>query len=265
MGSAVPEVNIILCIPGPWADRSELVERVVRDSGGYLFAGMVLMHMETSTFFELDFCDRDERMLDAFQAAGFHWRGRPEMDVIADHRSVVYLIAKGGSLEAAHRMMEAANGLLKAGGLGVKVETSGVAHAPADWAEQCQYNYLFKSHTSYVVYVASDEVYSCGMHNFGLPDALVSAVESDNPAELLRVFTLYLLSESPEIKPGQTFSADEDAPRYRIESHPGVFYGEDSLFNNPYGTWKLVLIEERKAEPISKGRLAKLKSWITRH
>jgi hypothetical protein len=234
-----PEIEIVLCIPGPWADRSALVERIVKDSGGYIFAGMVLMNMENQESFELEFEGCDERMTDTFKAAGYHWRETPEMDLIAAHKSVVYLISKGGSLENAHSIMEAANALIKAGGLGVKVESSGLAHPPADWAEQCKYNYLFKSHSSYVVYVSDDDTYSCGMHNFGLPDAIIDSSESDNPPELLRAFTHYLLSESPQINSGQTFSVDADAPLYRIIESPCIDYGEGSLFNNPFGTWRL--------------------------
>jgi len=233
------EMEIVLCIPGPWADRSELVQSIVKDSGGYIFAGMVLMHLETNQSFELEFDGPDERMRSAFEAAGPHWANTPEMDKIASHNSVCYLIANGGSLEAAHSIMNAANALLNAGGYGVKVESSGIAHSPEDWRDQCQSSYLFKSHTSYVVYITSDITYSCGMHNFGLPDALVASNESENPAELLRIFTHYLLSESPEIKEGQTFSVDSDSPGYRIYSHAGINYGDDSLFNNAYGTWEL--------------------------
>ncbi len=239
MRMSKPEVEIVLCIPGPWSDRSELVERIVKDSGGYIFAGMVLMNIETQEGFELQFESPDERMLVAFEAAGPHWTGTPEMERIASHKSVVYLISKGGSIEAAHSIMEAANGLLKSGGLAVKVESTGLAHPPADWDEQCKYNYLFKSHSSYVVYITSEQVYSCGMHNFGLQDAIVDSSESENPSELLRAFTYYLLSESPEIYSGQTFSVDASAPVYRIVAHPSINYGEGSLFNNPFGTWKL--------------------------
>lgn len=233
------EVEIVLCIPGPWVDRGELVERIVKESEGYIFAGMVLMHMETKQVFELEFDEPDERLLSAFEAAGPHWKNTPEMEKISSHKSVCYLISKGGSIEAAHSIMEAANALIKAGGLGVKVESTGLAHPPKDWEEQCKYNYLFKSHSSYVVYITSEYVYSCGMHNFGLPDAIVNSTASDNPVELLRVFTHYILSESPELKEGQTFSVDSNSPVYRIKRHPPIDYGEDSLFNNPFGMWQL--------------------------
>jgi len=238
------EVEIVLCVPGPWVDRSDLVERIVKDSEGYIFAGMILMHMETNQSFELEFEDSDERMLSAFEAAGSHWNNSPEMDLISSHKSVCYLISKGGSIESAHSIMNAANALLKAGGLGVKVESTGLAHSAKDWGEQCEYSYLFKSHSSYVVYVTSDETYSCGMHNFGLPDAIINSADSDNASELLRAFTKYILSESPDINDGQTFSVDSESLAYKITKHPTIDYGENTLFNNPFGMWKLYPLEE---------------------
>lgn len=232
-------MKIVLCVPGPWENRSEFVESIVKESSGYIFAGMFLMHLETSQYFELEFCEQDERMLSAFEAAGPHWKNSPEMELISSHKSVCYLVTSGGSIESAHSIMHAAEALLNAGGYGVKVESSGLAHPPKDWLEQCKYNYLFKSHSSYVVYISSDSTYSCGMHNFGLPDAIVNSSESESPADLLRIFTHYLLSESPGIKENQTFSVDSDSPVYRIKKHPPINYGEDSLFNNPFGTWQL--------------------------
>jgi len=197
------------------------------------------MHLETKQSYELEFCDKDERMLSAFEAAGPHWKNTAEMKLISSHKSVCYLISKGGSIESAHSIMNAANVLLNAGGYGVKVESSGLAHPPKDWIEQCKYNYLFKSHSSYVVSVTSESTYSCGMHNFGIPDAIIDSSESENPSELLRVFTHYLLSESPVIKEGQTFSVDSDSPAYRVKAYAPINYGENSLFNNPFGMWKL--------------------------
>src|SRR5262245_47751567 len=94
-GQAYPEA--VICIPGEWKSRQELVERVVRQSGGYLFLGMLLMEMETRHTFELLFENADPRMAQAFNAAGPHWRDSEDMARIAGHSSVVYLIGHGGS------------------------------------------------------------------------------------------------------------------------------------------------------------------------
>lgn len=229
----------VLCIPGEWPERQALLERIIRDSDGYLSIGHLIMHVDTRDTFELHFEDADPRLAQAFASAGRHWEGSAEMDRIATHASVVYLVGDGGSRESAERLMLAGEGLLKAGGLGVKVESSGVAHSPDAWRKLVAARHLFGVHDAFVVYVRGAQVYSCGMHHFGLPEAMVDEADSDNAAELLRTFTRYLLDEHPTIIAGQTFSTAADAPVYRIVEGVPIEYDADSLFNNPFGMWRL--------------------------
>lgn len=233
--------EMILCIPGPWKDRGELMMSIVDCDSGYLFAGRILMNLASEHSCEIDYAEQDPNMVSAFRAAGRHWDNTPEMEAITTHRSVVYLISDGGSREDAQAMMLAAKALLKAGGLGVKVESSGLAHSPDAWIKMCQNLHLFSAHRALVVNIADqNEVYSCGMHNLGLYDAITTIDDKQQAVELLQVFTWYLFTESPELKAGQTFSVDAEADVYRLREHQGINYGEKSLFNNPYGTWELV-------------------------
>lgn len=231
----------VLCIPGPWRTRTDLIEAIVHSHSGYLFAGQILMNMDTKQSCELDFQPADPRMDAAFRASGPHWVGTPEMQRIAGHASVVYLVADGGQAITAEALMQAAAALLDAGGLGVKVESSGIAHSPAAWREMCAELHLFSAHRAYVLYVTGEQVYSCGMHNLGLRDAIV---ENDGntagAVELLRQFTRYLFTESPTIRAGQTFGVEQDAPVYRLLDDPGPGYEEGSLYANPLGFWRLV-------------------------
>ena len=231
--------EIVLCIPGPWKDRSELLTRIVACDSGYLFAGQVLMNMESKQACQLDYTEQDPHMVKAFQAAGYHWTDTPEMAAIATHQSVVYLIGEGGSRENAEAMMLAAEAVLKAGGLGVKVESAGLAHSPDAWTDMCQNLELFSAHRALVVYITGPEVYSCGMHNLGLRDAITTITDKQDAVDLLRVFTWYQFTESPDLRAGQTFSVDVEADIYRLREHEGIDYGEESLFNNPYGIWEL--------------------------
>lgn len=245
MSDPIEDPEMVLCIPGPWEDTGELIRQLVATDSGYLFAGRILMHMETRFSCELVFEDHDERMPRAFWAAGPHWRDTPEMAAIATHRSVVYLVGSGGSPQNAEALMRAGAALVRAGGLGVKVESTGLAHTPAAWLDHCEHLYLFFAHRALVIYLTGDEVCSCGMHNLGLKDAVTQtdAGANDDPAaatELLRAFTHYLFTEQPTIRHGQTFSVAADAPVYRIEEESTQTYEEGSLFHNPYGLWRLV-------------------------
>ncbi|MEO7496661.1 MAG: hypothetical protein ABIT83_25875 [Massilia sp.] len=237
------EAKIVLCIPGNWTSRAELVERVVCDSDGYIFAGQVLLHMQTRFGCELEFGDADPRMHDAFLATGAHWKNTPEMAAVAAHRSVVYLIGPGGSRHNAEAMIRAGAGIIRAGGLGMKVESSGLAHRPAKWLELAGYLDLYSAHEALVVYVTGAEVYSCGMHSFGLPDAIVTDDGEEDCVELLKAFTHYLFSEQPLLHESETFALLEDEPCYRLHAEAGVDYADNPLFFNPHGNWRLTPAE----------------------
>jgi hypothetical protein len=234
----------ILCIPGDWVDQRALVERIVHASDGYLFAGRVLLHMDSGDAFELAFEPADPRVTTAFGYAGAHWNGTADMDRIGAHASVVYLIGTGGSRAHAERLMLAGAALLKAGGLGVKVESSGIAHSPRAWHDFVASRHLFSAHDAFVLYLRGAQVYSCGMHHFGLPEATVDLVDSDDAPELLRAFTRYLFSENPTILAGQTFATSKNAPVYRVVTGTPMDDEPGSLFRNSYGTWRLEGVQE---------------------
>jgi len=241
MSQTAHTLEIVLCIPGPWNSSRELIEALVAADTGYLYAGAVMMHIETGFACQAFLEAHDPAMEQAFGAAGQHWAGSAAMSRIAGHRGVVYLVARGdGSQEVCRQLMLAADALLAAGGLAVKVESAGIAHDPHTWCELCDDDSAAALHQAFVVYVrAAGEVYTCGMHNLGLRDAIVARAPDVDGAELLRVFTGYLVLEAPLIAAGQTFSVHAGAPVYRIHEDAGVDYGDASLFANPYGSWRL--------------------------
>jgi hypothetical protein len=234
--------KLVLCIPGPWKSRGDLVRAIALHGGGYLFAGQILLRADTQFSCELEFTEIDPRMPRSFVAAGPHWRDTPEMAAISTHSSVVYLVGAGGSTDRAKEMMLAARALIACGGLGVKVESAGVAHSPTSWMELTNEISPRDLHTALVVYITGSDVYSCGMHNLGLRDVITRDSGSQDLVELVRVFTRYTYEESPTITDGQTFSVSRDAPMYRIHDDPGEAYESGSLFANPYGFWRLEFI-----------------------
>lgn len=239
--------ELVLCIPGPWRDRAELAESLAASETGHLLVGGVLRDTFDGFACDLVFEGADPELAAAFAKAGPHWAASSAMEAVADHDCVVYLLGKGGSLNAAESMMRAAAALVEAGGLGVKVDSTGIAHGPAYWFDICDKLEQLTAHRALVVYVMGrEDVFSCGMHNFGLPDAMTSARDKAAAADMLRTFTRYLLERSPVFEDGHTFSVRDGEPVYRVRRVPARDYGPDSLFNNPYGAWRL---EPEQPEP----------------
>jgi hypothetical protein len=120
-------------------------------------------------------------------------------------------------------------------------ESSGVAHSAGDWQTLTAAPELSAHYFAYVTLIGDHgRFYSCGMHNLGLPDAIVpGTLPPNDAAQLLETFLLYLLLEQPNLKNGHTFSINAQAPQYRIQIASCTFYEEDDPFYNPYGMWVL--------------------------
>jgi hypothetical protein len=232
---------IILGIPGPWKERSDFIEALLgTHKGAYLFAGGIFMEVATRIGCRVDWYGHDEDLRSAFQIAGQGELSPGLLDAIGAHQSTVYLIFDDAGYESARAAARFAGVLLQAGGIAVKVETAGVAHSPERWLEACGSEDPFDIYRLFIVLVGGDDCfYSCGMQNFALPDTQVPASPGpERGAELLNIFNMYQLVETPDLNDGQTFSVAEDAPRFRLKRGPYQSGYEEPL-HNPHGLWVL--------------------------
>ncbi|HEY1066717.1 MAG TPA: DUF4261 domain-containing protein [Pirellulales bacterium] len=232
--------QLVIGVPGAWANRSDIVGAIVGRSGGYIFAGAVMLKIGTKDAFKLEIYDRDPNLRRAFAAAGYGRFTEADLAPLDSHTFTLYLVTEGGSIESARKAMHAAQGLLNAGGLAVKIESSGVAHLSTSWKSFCDDDDLHALFRAYVTFVGDDgDWYTCGLHNLGLPDVSVEDdVTAQEAGRLLQAFAGYLLFEEPTLNDGETFSVDAEAPLYRLQ-HVHCTRFEDDLFHNPYGLWKL--------------------------
>jgi hypothetical protein len=246
-------VESVVCVPGPWPDRDALVSAVAelqaQDGPRFLMADTMMVEMVTEGALEWEWRPRDPKLARAFEVAGRGALSRRELAAIAAAPGQVFLgDPDGGSLEAARRMMIFADGLLRAGGLGVKVESAGVAHSAAAWREMTSTAHDVAAVLAAWLAIVGDPTqgfFTCGMHNLGLAEAVVpSSLSPDAALELLDVFTLYAASEEPKLADGQTFAADEDAPVFELEHQPCAHFPAGDAFHNPHGLWLLLPLGE---------------------
>lgn len=231
----------VIGVPGPWEGHDAVVAAIARASNGYIAAGQTLMHVESSRCFTLEDYDFEPRMRDAFVCAAGGRLSEAELDEIAQHKRTLYVSGDVGSVETARQLMLAADALLDCGGLAVKVESSGVAHTRKLWPLLCRETNLTSLVPALVAFVGEPGCYySCGMHHFGHRDVIVrDDLSTEEAGKLLEGFCGYQLVEEPEMLDSDTFSLDEDTPRYRLEKVPCTEFEEDDLFHNAYGMWEL--------------------------
>jgi hypothetical protein len=238
------KAKTVLCIPGNWKDRNEVVTAIARNNlNEYSFAGMILLSLKTNKEFTLEIFERDDRMKDAFKWAGMVNRISEEfLDEIDKHKYVIYISSETGDTESAKAIAEAGNAVLKCGGIGIKVESTGKAFTKHQWSELLN---DFQEENLYQLYVLDSisEVkgitYSCGMHNLGLKDSIVYNEEFQESVQLLSTFGYYQLIDKPEIKSNQTFSVSAEAPIFVITVERNQPHRGEELFENPYGMWRL--------------------------
>jgi hypothetical protein len=243
----ITKPKTILCIPGNWNDRSEIVAAIAENNmNEFIFAGMILLNLKTKQGFELEICEKDQRMKESFKWAGMVNKISDEfLKEVDKHKYVIYLSAETGDLESARSIAEAGNAILKSGGIGIKVETTGKAFTNNHWTELVNNFEESNLYEMFVLDSISDGkiTYSCGMHNLGLKDTIIYNEEFQESVDLISIFGYYQLIDKPEIKNNQTFSIDAEAPIFNISEEENQPNKGDDFFENPYGMWKL----ERKS------------------
>ncbi|MEL7123814.1 MAG: hypothetical protein AAFO07_30525 [Bacteroidota bacterium] len=234
----------VLCIPGNWNDRNEIVKSIAESNlNEFIFAGMVVLNIKTNKGFELQIEEYDKNLKESFRIAGSVNRVEKEfIEEIGKHKFVVYLIGETGNLKDAKEIAEAATAILKVGGIGVKVETTGKAFTKEHWSELIT---DFEEGNLYEMFVldsisdGNGTVYTCGMHNLGYKDAIVNGEEFQDAVELLSIFGYYQIIDKPEIKTGQTFGTSIDSPVFEVIEEKNQPYKGDELFENSFGMWRL--------------------------
>ena len=234
----------ILCIPGNWNDRTGIVSAIAKNNmNEFIYAGMILLNLKTNKSFELEICERDDRMKEAFKWAGMINRISEEfLNEVDKHKYVIYLSAETGDTESTKSIAEAGKAILKSGGIGIKVETTGKAFTKEHWTELLNDFEESNLYQMFVLDSISDgkgTTYSCGMHNLGLKDSIVYNEEFQESVNLISIFGYYQIIEKPEIKNNQTFSIDAEAPIFVISEEKNQPNKGDEFFENPYGMWKL--------------------------
>lgn len=234
----------VICIPGKWVNWEEfIVELVAATEGEYIAAGNILMNARKNIHYHIDFCEADDKMAAAFTYAGRGTNISPAcIDAIKNHNSVIYLRGITGSPETAANIAFAAVAILKAGGIGIKVESAGKAFDRDQWLNLGEPFNLASLYNMFVIDAIVQQdgtVFSCGMQNLGLRDTIVPGEEFQEAVRLISIFSFYQLVDKPTIRHWETFSPDVASSRYRITVEQNQPYKEDKIFGNPFGMWRL--------------------------
>lgn len=238
--NASKTVTSVVGVPGLWSSSAEAAEKLKQVSGLW-FAGPRAELIDTRTsepLVQVDVSQPDSTVRRAFEVASAGSFAREIYDAIERHTMTIYLVdPAGGSLASAQRLMRCATALLDAGGLAVKVESSGVAHTAASWKDAFRLCLWVRA---FVITLSADGLHgSCGMHNLGFPEGIVRHDDVEEARATLDAFVTYLAYESPRLEDGHTFRRSMDALCYELRRVDDDRYPAGDLFHNPFGFWEL--------------------------
>jgi hypothetical protein len=237
--------QIVIGIPGNWMNRTEIIQAVASKSEGYLMAGNIIQNAQKNIGFQAEVYEYDPNLSESFKYASREAIPKEVLDDLENHTFTLYVITDVKDIQDVKNVVDLGAGLLKAGGIAVKIENSGVAHSKEEWLKLQNNSEYFPLYSHFVTLVGEENVYySCGMQVFSLPDVITSSkLSPQETADLINNFNLYNLVERPSIKDGETFSVGQNTPLMRISIFNDSRYGKDNLFYNPFG---LIELREKK-------------------
>jgi hypothetical protein len=233
-------VTIALRIPGKWSEPKELVQRLPE---GFRLTGEELV-LPDSAKIEFGALPPDDQFADIFRSSCRNTPTDDELAAVDAYQVNLTLSGPGGSLESARTMMMAAAALIRAGGVGVFIDNSGVAHGGRQWLELTEDGGPDALSFAFVAIVGGDkEIYTMGMHAVGRREIVMKRADVERGFDIIDVIR-YLCDSDKPVDDGHVI-ADLEGPRFQVvaqEASSDLPAG--SPFYNPFGQLRLVSFKD---------------------
>jgi hypothetical protein len=237
MDRAAQSPLITLRIPADWSHPGELVERL---PAGFRLTPDALTLPNGA---KIDFVPLapDNQFASIFESSCRRPPTDEELAVVARYTVNVGLTGSGGSLESALTMMQAGAAIVRAGGAGVFIDNSALAHGGDDWLELTDdggpdaISFAFAS-----IVRGRDEVYTMGMQVMGFPNLLMRSREVDDRGDTLVEIIRYICSGGRPIDVGHVLADDQGRPRFQVVAKTDDEFEAQSPIHNPFGILKIV-------------------------
>ncbi len=233
--------QITLRIPGAWSHPGELLNRL---PAGYRLTPDALF-LPDGTSMEFFPMPPDEQFPQIFQSSCRRPPTDDERAIVARYTVNVGLTGPGGSLESARSVMQAGAAIVQAGGAGVFIDNSALAHGGGVWTELADDGGPDALSFAFAAIVRGrDEVYTMGMQTMGFPDLLMRRFDleeqgGDSIIEIIR----YVCGSDKPIGVGHLL-ADERGPRFQVVATASDEFDVQSPMHNPFGRLKIASLKD---------------------
>jgi len=239
MNNPAASITIAFRIPGPWSHPKELLERL--PAGCRLTPESLFLPDKTEVGFGA--APADEQFAEIFRSSCRQPATAEEQATVAAYKVNVFLSGPGGSLPAARKMMEAGAAVVRAGGAGVFIDNSALAHGGQDWLAMTEDGSPDALSFAFVAIVRGQaEVWTMGMHVLGLRDIVMKRADIEVKGFDIIEVIRYLSAGDKPVDDGHVL-ADLNGPRFQAFTQDSS-EGLGSPMHNPFGRLKLVSMRD---------------------
>jgi hypothetical protein len=233
-------ITIALRIPGKWSHPKELIQRL---PAGCRLTGETLI-LPDATQVGFGAMAADGQFAQIFRSSCRQPATEDELATVDGYTVNVFLSGPGGSMQAARTMMRAGAALVRAGGAGVFIDNSTLAHGGGHWLEMTEDGGPDALSFAIVAIVRGQaEVWTMGMHVLGLRDIVMKRADLETgDIDIIDVIR-YLSGNDKPIEDGHVL-ADFNGLRFQAftQASPDKLAG--SPMHNPFGRLKLVSMRD---------------------
>ena len=167
-----------------------------------------------------------------------------ELTTVDGYTVNVFLSGPGGSMQAARTMMQAGAAVVRAGGAGVFIDNSALAHGGRHWLDMTDDGSPDALSFAFVAIVGGKaDVWTMGMHVLGLRDLVMKRADADvDGFDIIEVIRYLSRGEKP-IDDGHVL-ADLGGPRFQAFAQDSPVQLAGSPMHNPFGRLKLVSLRD---------------------
>src|SRR5437870_7973978 len=213
MNKPAAPITIALRIPGKWSHPRELVQRL---PAGCRLTGEALI-LPDKTEIGFGAAPADNQFAQIFRSSCRQPATEDELATVNGYTVNVLLSGPGGSMQAARTMMQAGAAMVRAGGAGVFIDNSTLAHGGRHWLDMTDDGGPDALSFAFVGIISGKvDVWTMGMHVLGLRDIVMKRVDADG-FDIIEVIRYLARGEKP-IEDRHVL-ADLDGPRCQAFTH----------------------------------------------
>jgi hypothetical protein len=235
MNKTDSSVIVNLRIPGRWSHPRDLIERLP-DSCRVTPQALILPN---GARIDLGFAPPDDQFPGIFRSTCRQPPTEKELAIADGYTVNVTLSGSGGSMEAAQTIMKAAAAMVRAGGAGVFIDNSVLAHGGELWLEMTEDGGIDALSFAFVGIVRGDtEIWTIGMHVLGLRDIVLKRADFERGFDIVELIRYMVRGDKP-VEDGHII-ADMNGPWFRCFAEDGDPKIVGTPMHNPFGRLRLV-------------------------